>query len=96
MFRHIVCFKLKQEEKDKASEAANRLRSLIAIPEVKAIDVGIDELKSARSYDIALVVDFDSRSDYEIYDKHELHQPVRQFMHSVVETSVAADFEREQ
>lgn len=95
MFRHIVCFSLLQDKKDQVGEAKERLLSLKAIPEVKNIEVGLDELHSDRSYDIVLIVDFDSKADYKVYDQHELHQPVRKFMHGIRETSVAVDFNRE-
>jgi len=95
MFRHVVCFKLRAEEKGRAGEAREKLLSLKAIPEVKNIEVGLDSLKSPRSYDIILIVDFDSMDDYRVYDTHELHQPVRKFMHSIVEMSVAVDYTRE-
>lgn len=94
MFRHVVCFRLKPEEKQKAVEARERLLSLKAISEVKNIEVGLDSLKSPRSYDIILIVDFNNMDDYKVYDAHELHQPVRQFMHSIVASSVAVDYER--
>ncbi len=94
MFRHVVCFRLRPEEKDKATEAKQRLESLTVIDEVRNIEVGLDSLKSPRSYDIILIVDFDNMDDYKVYDAHELHQPVRKFMHSIVESSVAVDYER--
>ncbi len=94
MFRHIVFFRLKPEEKNRIQEAAEKLRSLTTVPMVRHVEVGLDEVKSARSYDIALIVDCDTRADYEAYDQHELHQPVRQFMRSIVEASAAVDFER--
>jgi hypothetical protein len=95
MFRHVVCFRLRAEEKEKAAEARERLLSLTAIPEVRKIEVGLDSLKSPRSYDVILMADFDNMDDYKVYDTHELHQPVRKFMHSIVETSVAVDYTRE-
>lgn len=94
MFRHIVFFRLKTEEKRRLQEAAEKLRSLSAVPVVRNVEVGLDEVKSERSYDIALIVDCDTRADYEVYDKHELHQPVRKFMRSIVESSATVDFER--
>lgn len=94
MFRHIVFFKVKPEEQHKIPEAAEKLRSLTAVPVVRSVEVGLDEVKSGRSYDIALIVDTDSRADYEVYDAHELHQPVRQFMRSIIESSATVDFER--
>ena len=92
MFRHVVCFRLKAEEKGKAAEAREKLLSLTAISEVRNIEVGLDSLKSPRSYDVILIADFDNMDDYKIYDTHELHQPVRRFMHSIVETSVSVDY----
>jgi hypothetical protein len=86
---------LRAEEKGRAAEAREKLMSLKAIPEVKNIEVGLDSLKSPRSYDIILIADFDSMDDYRVYDTHELHQPVRKFMHSIVETSVAVDYTRD-
>lgn len=94
MFRHIVCFRIKDEEKAKLTEAQAMLRSLKVVPGVKQIEVGLDEKHSERSCDIALIVDFDSRADYEAYDVHELHQPVRAFMRSISASSVAVDFYR--
>jgi len=95
MFRHVVCFRLKADEKRKAAQAREKLLSLTAISEVRHIEVGLDSLKSPRSYDVILIVDFDSIKDYKVYDTHELHQPVRKFMHSIVETSVAVDYSLE-
>lgn len=94
MFRHIVFFKVKEDEKRSIGEAVQRLRSLTAVPVVRGVEVGLDEVQSGRSFDIALIVDTDTRADYEIYDQHELHQPVRQFMRGIVETSATVDFER--
>lgn len=95
MYRHIVCFALKQSQKDKANEAKQKLLSLTSIPEVKNIEVGLDEKKGGRSFEIALIVDFDSEHDCEVYDKHELHQSVREFMRSIMESAVSVDFYRD-
>lgn len=95
MFRHVVCFRLRPEEKSKAAEARGKLLSLTAVSEVRNIEVGLDSLKSPRSYDIILIADFDTEADYKVYDAHELHQPVRKFMHSIVESSVAVDYVRD-
>ena len=95
MFRHVVCYRLKPEKKAMAKEAKVRLMSLQAIPEVRRVEVGLDIKKSERSFDFVLNMDFQDRDAYEIYDKHEVHQPVRTFMRSIVETSVSVDFETE-
>lgn len=84
MFRHVVSFKLADDKKDRKEEAKRRLIALIEIPEVKAIEVGIDQEKSERSYDLVIIVDFASEEDYKIYDQHELHLPVRKFMQTII------------
>ena len=95
MLRHIVCFRLKPDKKHMVGEAVKSLESLAAIPGVTYIEVGVDELKSTRSYDIAMTVDFENPDDYGIYDTHPLHQPVRELMRSVAETSVTVDYIRD-
>lgn len=92
MLRHIVCFRLKPEKKHMAVEVVKVLKSLTSIPGVKNIEVGADVLKSERSYDIAMIVDFDNLDGYRVYDSHALHQPVKEFMQSVIEFSVTVDY----
>lgn len=92
MFRHVVNFKVKSDKKDLISEAKKRILELIAIPQVKNIEVGIDEIKSKRSFDFAIIVDFENREDYNIYDKHELHLPVKKFVFDIIEDAAAVDY----
>lgn len=92
MFKHIVCFKLK--DKNDAPEVKKRLLSLKGdIPFIKSLEVGIDVLESERSYDIALTVEFENKQDYKQYVIHEKHQIVRKYIHSVRESSIAVDFD---
>ena len=62
MIRHVVCFKLK--EGASAEEAKEMLLSMRGREETAlSVEVGIDGLHSARSYDLILIVtlaDFDS------------------------------------
>jgi len=92
MFRHVVSFKLAEDKKDMVVEARKRLMALDAIPQVKSVQVGIDDLKSERSYDFVLIMDFDNWDTYKEYDQHELHLPVREFIHSIVSESVSVDY----
>lgn len=92
MFRHVVCFKIKEDKKDMIEEARDRILKLSAIPEVKNIEVGIDEIKSGRSYDFAIIVDFDSKRDYDVYDQHEMHLPVKDFVFGIISDAAAVDY----
>jgi len=92
MFRHVVSFKLKEDKKQMMGEAKKRLEALIEIPEVKNFEVGVDEFASGRSFDFVIIVDFANLDDYKIYDNHELHGPVRDFIHEIVCDAVAVDY----
>lgn len=74
MFTHIVFFKLSNPTKDNLNKAEDILKSMEGkIPELKGLEVGIDVLKTERSFDIALVTRFISREDYETYAVSDFH-----------------------
>ena len=92
MIEHVVCFKLKKGESvEKAKEVLLSMKG--KVPMLKGIKVGVDELGSARSYDILLSVileDFKALEDYQVDSYHV--SVVKAHMHSVVESSVSVDF----
>ena len=94
MIKHIVCFKIKEEYKDRIEEAKNTLLSMKGnVPLVKEIQVGIDFLHSARSYDLILEVILESKEDLELYQKDEYHcNVVKKLMHEIREASIAIDY----
>ena len=91
MIRHTVCFKLKKGES--AEKAAEILRSMEGkIPEIKDIFVGVDFLKSARSYDVILQVTVEDEDALNRYQNDAYHcSVVKEYMHKVRENSVAID-----
>ncbi|MBO7187508.1 MAG: Dabb family protein [Clostridia bacterium] len=92
MVKHIVCFKLKDGES--ALKAKEVLLSMQGkVPTAKSISVNIDELKSARSFDIILEVlldDFKALDEYQVDPYH--CEVVKTHMHAVMEKSIALDF----
>lgn len=92
MIKHIVCFKLKDGESvQKAKEVLLSMQG--NVPMLKGIEVGIDELRSARSYDVMLTVlldDFKALEDYQVDAYHV--GVVKKHMHSVAESSIAMDY----
>ena len=93
MFKHIVCFKLKQGKKKK--KAADVLRSMVGnVPSALKIEVGEDVLHSDRSYDIILQVTLQNRDALDVYQNDPYHcSVVKKYMHAVRESSVAVDYE---
>ena len=92
MIKHIVCFKLKTgESKEKAKEVLLSMKG--NVPLIREIEVGIDELKSERSFDIVLEVILDDFSALEKYQQDEYHcSVVKKHMHAVAEKSISLDF----
>lgn len=93
MVKHIVCFKMK--DRNNCQKAKEILLSMKGkVPEIKDINVNLDTLHSERSFDIILEVVVDSLITLETYQKNKYHcEVVKKFMHSVIEKSIALDFE---
>ena len=74
MFTHIVFFKLKENTDENLQKAYSILKNMEGkIKELKSMEVGIDELKTDRSFDLALTTKFDSKIDYERYAISDFH-----------------------
>lgn len=91
---HVVMFKLK----DRSREAAERARDVLLamdgkIPELRAIEVGVDVLRSERSYDVVLITKFDDLAAMKRYQEHPAHREVIAFMNEHREVSVVVDYE---
>ncbi len=93
MIKHVVCFKLKEGEcPEKAKEVLLSMKG--KVPLIKEIEVGVDKLHSARSYDVYLSVVLDDMNALEAYQNDAYHcEVVKTHMHKVREASVAIDFE---
>ena len=93
MIKHVICFKLKQGES--VQKAKDVLLSMEGnVPMLRGIEVGVDVLHSARSYDLILNVLLDDMDALAAYQKDAYHcDVVKTHMHAVVESSVAVDYE---
>ncbi|MDQ0086829.1 hypothetical protein J2T12_000223 [Paenibacillus anaericanus] len=94
MIKHIVFFKLKDASLENVETTATVLRGLDGkVEQLRSLEIGVDVIKSPRSYDIALVATFDSLEDLEGYQVHPEHKKVIEYMNQVRESSVAVDYE---
>ena len=70
MIKHIVCFKLQDNSLENCQKAKEVLESMRGnVPMLVKMNVGIDFLHSARSYDIILETYFKTREDLDNYQK---------------------------
>ena len=80
MIRHIVMFKLKDfpDESGKMTAAHKVIQRLDELPSkinvIRKYEAGSDVRKLSWSYDIVLIMDFDSIADLEVYTIHPAHQ----------------------
>lgn len=94
MITHVVCWKLKDRSRENAERVREKLLTLQGkVPTLKSVEVGVDVLRSDRSYDVVLIGRFDSLEDLDAYQVHPYHQEIVQFMRTVVDHSVAVDYE---
>ncbi|MBR2499423.1 MAG: Dabb family protein [Clostridia bacterium] len=93
MIKHVVCFKLNDgESPEKAKEVLLSMKG--NVPMLKGIEVGVDKLHSARSYDVILVVILEDMKALEDYQQDKYHvEVVKKHMHAVTKSSVAIDFD---
>jgi hypothetical protein len=93
MLTHVVCFKYKPDVPSSAREDhRSRLRGLHAIDGVIKLTVGADIVRSPRSYDTGLIVEFRDRAALDAYQTNPQHVPVAQFGVSLCDHIVAVDF----
>jgi len=97
LLTHIVLFRLLDRSPASIEKARNVLIGLKGkVPQLRHIEVGIDVLRSERSYDLALVTRFDSLEDVKKYQSHPAHVEVAKYINSVKESSITVDYESAQ
>lgn len=95
MIRHVVMFKLKPgvspAQREEWLEMSRRVHAEIDI--VRTYSIGVDLLRLPRSYDVAVVADFDSLEDVRAYADHPLHLSAVELSRELSEHIVSVDFE---
>jgi len=95
MITHIVLFKLADPSAENLAATRSKLLSMDGkIDLLRYLEVGIDLIRSERSYDIALTTRFDSLDDLQAYQIHPYHAgEVVPHMKAVCTSIVAVDYE---
>ncbi len=95
MIKHTVMYKLKDASPEKCEEAKNVLMSMEGrVEQLKSICVGIDVVRSERSFDLILDCVFSDLEALKAYKAHPYHaNTVKPYMHSVFTKSVSVDSE---
>lgn len=94
MLTHIVLFKLNNPTSEVVQETKDVLMNMEGkIDELLYIEVGIDIVRSERSYDLALITKFASLEAMEAYQVHPVHQKVIEYINTVKQSTIAVDYE---
>ncbi len=95
MLQHYVLIKYEQgtspQHIDAFCEKMLALRPVIE--EIQHLEIGRDELHDARSWDLVLIMRFDSVSTLRTYQQHPEHRAVMQFNDPRVEQIASVDFQ---
>ncbi|WP_432560407.1 Dabb family protein [Granulicoccus sp. GXG6511] len=95
MIRHVVMFKwaptFTPEIKQRWISGLDRLEG--NIPGLLKLSHGTDVLGAGRSWDHAIVADFESLAAVAVYDTHPLHEAIKPLSLPNVEVIAAVDFE---
>jgi len=91
MYTHVVLFTL--HNPDDAQVVADKIRSMRGrIPELKHIEVGIDDRPSSRSAQVCLITRFDDAAGLDVYATHPEHLAVLDFVRPRTQATIKADY----
>ena len=99
MIKHVIFLKFfeiadgnnKAQNLLHASEMLNNLKE--EIPVVRTLSVGINQIESARAFDMCLIVEFDDWKSLDEYSNHPAHLKAVEYMNKVREISHSCDYE---
>ena len=97
MLQHYVFLRYRQgtsaEHVAAFCERMLGLRGLVG--EIRRLEIGRDELHDARSWDLVLIMAFDSVGTLRTYQRHPAHQALMAFNDPFVADVASVDFTRE-
>ena len=94
MIQHVVMFKLSDASPAHVAHCKSLLDALPPqIPEIRSWSVGIDVLRSPRSWDLVLVSSFDDIDALERYRGHPKHEAVAEYLVASSEIRASVDYE---
>ena len=94
MLQHYVFLKYREETSDEhiAAFCEGMLALRGAIGEIRHLEIGRDELHDARSWDLVLIMAFDSVDALRAYQAHPEHVALMQFNNPFVTDVASVDF----
>ena len=92
MIKHVVCHRYR--DRAEAHKVSAMLGALVgADPSLRTMETGVEFRKAPRSYQRVTIASVDDRAGLEAYQNHPAHAKVREYIHTVLESSVSVDYE---
>lgn len=89
---HVVFFRFPSIEL--AHDAASRLRALEGVvPTLLSIEVGVDALRTERSWDLCLITRFADRAGLDAYQVHPAHHEVALWIRAHMTAAASVDWD---
>ena len=94
MLKHVILFKLKEENKEKNSkELVKQLIGLKdTIGQIKEMQAGVNVSTSGNAYDVGMYSVFANNEDLQAYRVRPEHQEVLEYIKQVVEEMHVVDY----
>jgi hypothetical protein len=94
MFKHIVLFSFKDEnKKENLIQAKEMLEALMGrVPTLRSIEIGINLSTEERAMDMSLYSEFDDQEGLDLYATHPAHLDAVKFIKSVTTASKVSDY----
>jgi len=91
MLTHVVLFRF--ADLAVAAECRDRMLAMKGhIPTLLDIEVGVDTVRSDRSFDLALITRHEDMDGMQAYQVHPVHQEMLSWAKSRIQKAVAVDF----
>lgn len=99
MLKHVVMWRFKENaggksRKEHALFMKERLERLVGIvPEIRSLEVGVNEYPGEMNYDAVLISVFDNADDLKSYKEHPEHKKISAYCKEVRESRTVVDYE---
>lgn len=92
MVKHVYLYKLKPGVS--ADDVRRELMTLREhVPEIADMEVGVNFKPAENAFDLVELCTFQSREDFLAFGANQYHERIRQYMKSVQQDGVKADYE---